>query len=111
MKQGQSPVTNLQEAITLLVGKGYRVVSQTSTTAQLVSPKTFSRGWMLFWTLCSFGTIFWLYPLYYLTKRDKQIYLEQLPSEYAFKKDGAWYSADGLQRWDGERWVSAMAAE
>ena len=59
------------------VSRGYRVVSETPTSAQLVKPKTFSSGWMFFWTFFSLGTLFWAYPIYYLTKKDKQVYLTE----------------------------------
>lgn len=56
------------------VGKGYRLVTQTDTTAQMVKPKTFSFGFFLLWTLLT-GVGLILYPAYYLAKRDEQRYL------------------------------------
>jgi len=58
----------LQAEINQYVRKGYQVVSQTETTAQLVKPKRFS----LVWFFLFFG-IFYL-P-YYIAKRDKTVYL------------------------------------
>lgn len=57
---------------------GYRIQSQTETTAQLVKPKgRFSLMWFLIITILSIGTLFWLYPLYHIfLKRDTGIYLE-----------------------------------
>jgi len=59
----------LQHEINSYVKKGYRVISQTDTTAQLVKPKKFS----LFWAIIG---ILIIYLLWYLAKRDKQIYIE-----------------------------------
>jgi hypothetical protein len=59
---------SLDEGIAHFVERGYRVVSQTDRSAQLVKPKTFS----LFACLVLFG-IFYL-P-FYLAKRDDIVYL------------------------------------
>jgi len=64
----------LQARINHYLGQGYRVVSQTDTTAQLVKPKTFS---------CLFAVIlfvlmvlpFIIYLLYYMSKKDEVVYL------------------------------------
>src|SRR5215472_10079265 len=65
----------LQEEIRLAVTRrGYRVVSQTETAAQLVKPKTFSASFALLWFLL-FGVGILVYLLYYAAKRDKQVYL------------------------------------
>ena len=45
------PDEPLQAHIAWYVRGGYRVVSQTDTTAQLVKPKEFSFGWAVFWFL------------------------------------------------------------
>ena len=64
----------LQEHIDWYVNQGYRVVSQTDTSAQLVRPKTFSFVWAFLWFLClGFGLI--VYLLYYAAKKDKAVYL------------------------------------
>jgi len=57
------------------VGTGYRVVSSTDTTAQLLKPKTFSL------VLAVLGLLFlliglFLYLLYYVAKRDETLYIE-----------------------------------
>lgn len=58
----------LQREINAWVKRGYRVVSQTDTTAQLVKPKRFS----LLWFFILLGV---LYLPFYLFARDKTIYL------------------------------------
>lgn len=64
----------LQEHINWYVSQGYRVVSQTETSAQLVKPKQFSFVWALLWFLClGIGLI--VYLLYYATKKDQSVYL------------------------------------
>lgn len=64
----------LQERINHYVAKGYRVVSQTETSAQLVRPKTFSFVWAFLWFLL-FGVGLLVYILYYATKKDRALYL------------------------------------
>jgi zinc-ribbon domain len=66
----------LQAELRRYTRKGYRVVAQTDTTAQLVKPKTFScliAGVLLVFT---FGTFLVLYLIWYLARKDKQVYLE-----------------------------------
>ena len=63
----------LGREINRYVRQGYRVVSRTDTTAQLVKPKEFS----LFWAIIGF---LFLYLLYYLSKKDETLYLEVLPN-------------------------------
>ena len=64
----------LQREINSYIRRGFRVVSQTDTTAQLVKPKHFSLFWAIILTFLIVGII--LYLLYYLTKRDEVVYLE-----------------------------------
>lgn len=64
----------LQGVIAKFVRQGYRVVSQTDTTAQLVRPKRFSLLWAALWFLF-FGIGLLVYLIYYMAKRDSQIYL------------------------------------
>jgi len=71
--------TILQQEINKYVRRGFRVVSQTSTTAQLVKPKKFSFLWAALWLLV-FGVGIFIYLLYYAAKRDKQVYIEVDPS-------------------------------
>ena len=61
--------TALQREVRKYVSRGYRVVSQTDTTAQLVKPKRFS----LLWFFILLGI---LYVPFYLFARDRQVYLE-----------------------------------
>ncbi len=58
----------LQNAVGAYLGSGYRVISQTSDTAQLLKPKEFS---------CLFAILFNLfYVFYYLSKKDKTVYIQ-----------------------------------
>jgi hypothetical protein len=55
---------------------GYRVVSQTDFTAQLVKPKQFSILWFVLWLLLAVGPAL-LYVLYYFAvKKDRAIFIE-----------------------------------
>ena len=65
----------LQQRINQYIRQGYRVVSQTDTTAQLIKPKQFSCLWATLWFLL-FGIGILVYLFYYASKRDEQIYLE-----------------------------------
>ena len=72
----------LEERIGQLVRHGYRVISRTQTTAQLVKPKEFSLLWALLWllvTLCVFGLGILIYLFYYLAQKDTTVYLEVDP--------------------------------
>lgn len=65
----QAAPSTLQQEIARYVKQGYRIQFQTETTAQLVKPKSFSiLGAIL-------GAVI-LYGLYYLSKRDRIVYLE-----------------------------------
>ncbi len=65
----------LLAAISERVRRGYRVVSQTDTSAQVMKPKTFSVGFAFLWFLVGgIGLLF--YILYYVGKRDRQHYIE-----------------------------------
>lgn len=64
----------LQREINKYIRQGYRVISQTNTTAQLVRPKRFSCLWFFINLILLFGWIFYL--LWYWSKRDEQIYIE-----------------------------------
>lgn len=68
----------LQREISSYVSRGFRVVSQTQITAQLVKPKKFS---CLVAIICLILAVlpFILYLLYYLAKRDETVYLEVNP--------------------------------
>lgn len=69
-----TPAAALQREIDSYVRKGFRVVSQTETAAQLVRPKHFSFPlFLLFFILAVLPAV--LYVLYYVGKRDKTVYL------------------------------------
>ena len=68
----------LQEHIGWYVRQGYRVVSQTETSAQLVRPKQFSIMWFLL-GLLAVGVGAVLYIIYYMMKRDATVYLTVQP--------------------------------
>ncbi len=73
-KDIDQPVS-LNPVIAYYVSKGYRVISQTETSAQLVKPKKFS----LFWGVLLFLVFivpFVIYLLSYLAKKDQSIYLQ-----------------------------------
>lgn len=60
------------------VQQGWRVVSQTETTAQLVKPKQFGcLAPTLFFFMCGVGLI--LYLIAYASEKDQTMYLEVLP--------------------------------
>lgn len=69
------PGAVLKAAIDDHVRRGFRVVSQTETTAQLVRPKRFRFVLALVLALISFGLLFLLYLLWYVAQRDQQVYL------------------------------------
>ena len=69
----------LQREISKYVKRGFRVVSQTDTTAQLVKPKVFSCFWAIVWFLLAIVP-FVIYLIWYAAKRDDQIYLEVTPT-------------------------------
>ena len=54
--------------------KGFRVLNQTDTTAQLLRPKHFSFLWALLWFLL-LGVGLLVYLFYYMSKKDEQIYI------------------------------------
>jgi len=64
----------LENAVAFYIRQGYRVSSQTENTAQLVKPKKFD----LFCAVILFIILivpFILYLLYYLSQKDKTIYI------------------------------------
>ena len=64
----------LQTHIDWYVSQGFRVVSQTDSSAQLVKPKQFSFLWALLWLL-ALGIGLIVYLLYYIGKHDQTVYL------------------------------------
>lgn len=65
----------LQREIAGYLKQGYRVVSQTDVTAQLVKPKQFSCLWAIIWTLVvGIGLLFYLF--WYWAAKDQTVYIE-----------------------------------
>ena len=65
----------LQREVSHYVRQGYRVVSQTDTTVQLLKPKTFSFLWAFLWLLVAVVGLL-VHLLYYWSKRDLTVYIE-----------------------------------
>ena len=65
----------LDSIVARYVRRGYRVVSRTPTTAQLVKPKNFSCLWATLWLLVLVVGLL-VYIFYYMSKKDDTIYLE-----------------------------------
>ena len=68
-------VAALDAEIRKYIASGFRVVSRTETTAQLVKPKKFSFWWAAFWTLALLVGLI-LYLFWYAAKKDETVYLE-----------------------------------
>jgi len=66
----------LQGEINAYLGQGYRVISQTDTTAQLIRPKQFSCLLASFFLIFTLGLILILYLFYYLSQKDQALYIE-----------------------------------
>ncbi len=63
----------LQNAIQGYLTRGWRVVSQTDTTAQLIKPKQFSfLTFVLLFFACGLGII---YAAWFMAKRDQSVYI------------------------------------
>jgi len=69
-----TPERRLEAEVQSYVSRGFRVVSQTPTTAQLVKPKKFSFVWAFLWFLVAVVGLI-VYLLYYASKRDEQVFL------------------------------------
>lgn len=69
-----APTDALDTEIRRYVGAGFRVVSQTATTAQLVKPRQFNAAAAILWFLL-FAVGLLLYLLYYMGQRDEMVYL------------------------------------
>lgn len=65
----------LEKCIAYYVKSGYRVNSQNETSAQMVNPKKFS-GCLASILVLTFVVPFILYLLYYLSEKDKTVYLQ-----------------------------------
>lgn len=64
----------LQRTIADYVSRGFQVVNQTDTSAQLLKKKTFSCLYSILWFLL-FGIGLIIYLLYYAAKRDELLYI------------------------------------
>lgn len=65
----------LAQEIQRYIKRGYRVVSQTETTAQLVKPKQFGCLTATLLTVFTLGIFLLFYLFYYASKQDETIYL------------------------------------
>jgi hypothetical protein len=63
---------HFDKAMQFFVLHGYVVEHRDGWFAQLIKPKKFSVGLFLLWTILSFGTLFWAYPLYYFARRPER---------------------------------------
>jgi hypothetical protein len=77
----------LQERIDRLVRDGYRVVSQTETTAQLVKPKVFSFGAALIALILGVFPLL-IYLFVYAAESDRQLYLRLADGKVIETKSG-----------------------
>jgi hypothetical protein len=75
----------LQQEINKYLKRGYRVISQTDTTAQLIKPKRFSFLWAVAWFFV-FGFGLLIYVFWYLSRKDETIYLEVSSNGQVFLK-------------------------
>lgn len=71
----------LDVEIARYAAEGFRIVSRTGTSAQLVKPKQFN-FWLALFFLIGLGWVFGIgvilliiYVLYYIAKREEQVYL------------------------------------
>ena len=65
----------LQQSVAHYSAHGYRVVSQTDTTAQMMRPKRFSFVAAVLWFFL-FGIGLLVYIFYYLAKRDSLLFVQ-----------------------------------
>src|SRR5215213_6214373 len=66
----------LQLEIDRYVSKGYNVLSQSNTSAQLIRKKKFSLLWALFWLIFGVGIGLIIYALVYMAAhKEEAIYL------------------------------------
>ena len=76
----------LNEAIAHFTGQGFRVVTKSQTSAQLMRPKQFSWAAAIL-SLLLLGIGFLIYLVYYLGQKDETIFLEVTP-DGTILKDG-----------------------
>jgi uncharacterized membrane protein len=67
------------------IKKGFRVTTQTNTTAQLIKPKHFSFLWAFLWFLLA-GIGLLVYVIYYMAKKDEIIYLQVVNDQVTITK-------------------------
>jgi hypothetical protein len=65
----------LDAEIAKYIRQGYRVISRTPTTAQLVKPKKLSLLWAIFWAIVGLGFGLLIYLVWYFIKSDQTVYL------------------------------------
>ena len=75
------PAWPIQTQIDFMTARGWRVMTQTETTAQLLYPKEFSAGWAIFWFFFGCGIGLAIYFFYWLGKREGQVYLTERSSD------------------------------
>jgi hypothetical protein len=68
----------LQHEIRRYVAEGYRVLSQSDSSAQLVKPKKFRFGLALVLLFTAIG--FLVYLIWFLSRRERAVYIEVSPS-------------------------------
>jgi hypothetical protein len=76
-QQRAKELVPLREQIAHFNQRGFRVVAQTSTTAQMVRPRKFSFFWFIVSVLTCIGPI--IYLGWYLAKKEETIYLVGAP--------------------------------
>ena len=65
----------LQEVIGEYLRQGYRVLSQTDVTAQLIKPKQFGILWFILWVLT--GALWVFYLIYHFAiKQEAKVYIQ-----------------------------------
>lgn len=74
------PERPIEEQVRYYAYYGFRVVSQTATTAQMVRPKSFSLTWASLWFVFGLGVGIFFYCFYYMAKRDETLYLQVRPT-------------------------------
>jgi hypothetical protein len=70
----------LEQWIIHYVKRGYRLTARSDASAQLVQPKKFSSFWAMFLLVFSLGTLLPIYIIYYLSKKERAIYLSITPA-------------------------------
>lgn len=72
----EQPPDILQQEIDRYISKGYNVLSQSNTSAQLIRKKKYSLFWALFWLILGVGIGFMIYTFAYMAAhKEETIYL------------------------------------